>query len=227
MDNLHFPGYKNPYSIELLYSKMYNEIFARAVIKTVGTLLLVAAFSMSFYFQSREAMAQTPEQSNNSSNSINFLNYENSIFGIKILYPSNWDKQQNTSRFSSSNDVNLVTFSPPFKNTSDIVGKLVVQVDNISDVKPITLAEYANDTVSDLRQDFKVIESNATLAGNPAYKVVYSGIEANVDLQAMMVMTIKGDRAYIVSYTAEPEKYSYYLPTIQKMIDSFEILKRK
>jgi hypothetical protein len=205
---------------------MYNKIFSPAVIITIGTLSLIAAFSMSFYVQSREAMAQTADQSKNSSNSINFLTYENLIFGIKILYPANWDKQENTS---SSNDnstlIDVVAFSTPFKNNSDIVGKLIVQVDNISDIQPITLAKYANDTVSDLRQDFKVSQSNATLAGNPAYKFVYTGLEASVDLKAMMVLTIKGDRAYIISYTAEPEKYSYYLPTVQKMIDSFEILK--
>jgi eukaryotic-like serine/threonine-protein kinase len=205
---------------------MYKKIFSPVVIITIGTLSLVATFSTSFYVQSREAMAQTPEQSKSNSNSINFLTYENPIFGIKILYPANWDKQENTS---SSNDnstlIDVVAFSPPFKNSSDIVGKLIVQVDNVSDIKPLTLAKYANDTVGDLRQDFRVSESNATLAGNPAYKIIYTGLEANVDLQAMMVLTIKGDRAYIISYTAEPEKYSYYLPTVQKMIDSFEILK--
>jgi len=205
---------------------MCNKILSPAVVMTIGTLSLAAAFSMSFHVQSREAMAQNPEQSKNSSNFNNFLTYENPIFGIKILYPANWDKQENTS---SSNDnstlIDLVAFSPPFKNNSDIVGKLIVQVDNISDIKPITLATYANDTVSDLRQDFRVSESNATLAGNPAYKIVYTGLEASIDLKAMMVMTIKGDRAYIISYTAEPEKYSYYLPTVQKVIDSFEILK--
>lgn len=205
---------------------MNKKIFFPAVLITIGTLSLAAAFSMSFHVQSREVMAQNPEQSKNSSNSNNFLTYENPIFGIKILYPANWDKQENTS---SSNDnstlIDLVAFSPPFKNNSDIVGKLIVQVDNISDIKPITLERYANDTVSDLRQDFKVSESNATLAGSPAYKVEYTGLEANVDLKAMMVMALKGDRAYIISYTAEPEKYSYYLPTVQKMIDSFEILK--
>ncbi|MGB6671547.1 MAG: PsbP-related protein [Candidatus Nitrosopolaris sp.] len=205
---------------------MYNKIFSPAVIITIGTLSLATVLSMSFHVQSREVMAQNPEQSKNDSNSNNFLTYENPIFGIKILYPANWDKQENTS---SSNDnstlIDLVAFSPPFKNNSDIVGKLIVQVDNISDIKPITLANYANDTVSDLRQDFRVSESNATLAGNPAYKIVYTGLEASIDLKAMMVMTIKGDRAYIISYTAEPEKYSYYLPTVQKMLDSFEILK--
>ena len=205
---------------------MYNKIFSPAVIITIGALSLVPAFSMLFHVQSRESMAQTAEHSKNSSNSINFSTYENPIFGIKILYPANWDKQENSS---SSNDnstlIDLVAFSPPFKNNSDIVGKLIVQVDNISNIKPITLANYANNTISDLRQDFRVSESNATLAGNPAYKIVYTGLEASIDLKAMMVMTIKGDRAYIISYTAEPEKYSYYLPTVQKMIDSFEILK--
>ena len=200
--------------------------FSPAVLITIGTLSLAAAFNMSFHIPSREVMAQNPEQSKNSSNSNTFLTYENPIFGIKILYPANWDKQENTS---SSNDnstlIDLVAFSPPFKNNSDIVGKLIVQVDNISDIKPITLERYANDTVGDLRQDFKVSESNATLAGSPAYKVEYTGLEANVDLKAMMVMALRGDRAYIISYTAEPEKYSYYLPTVQKMIDSFEILK--
>ena len=205
---------------------MYNKIFSPAVIITIGALSLVPAFSMLFHVQSREAMAQTPEQNKHSSNSINFSTYENPIFGVRILYPAYWDKQENSSSSKDNSTLtDLVAFSPPFKNNSDIVGKLIVQVDNISDIKPITLANYANDTVNDLKQDFRVSESDATLAGNPAYKIVYTGLEASIDLKAMMVMTIKGDRAYIISYTAEPEKYSYYLPTVQKMIDSFEILK--
>ena len=43
--------------------------------------------------------------------------------------------------------------------------------------------------------------------------------------KAMQVWTLKGDKAYLITYKAEPEKYSKYLPTIQKMIDSFEIIK--
>ena len=125
-------------------SKMYNKIFSPAVIITIGALSLVVAFSMSFYVHSREAVAQTPEQSKNSSNPINFLAYENPIFGIKILYPANWDKQQNAS--SSNNNstlIDLVAFSLESKNNSDM-----------TDIKPITLSEYTNGTVSHLIQDF-------------------------------------------------------------------------
>lgn len=190
----------------------------------IDFLYLVACPSMLFY-GIQQAMAQTSEQSKNSSN---FLTYQNPSLGIKILYPTTWKTQENTnSSDKNSTLVDVVTFSPPYKNknSSDIIAKLDVKVDNISNIKPTTLAKYANDTISDLRQDFRVAESNATLAGNPAHKIVYTGLEANVDLQAMLVITIKGDRGYIIGYTAEPEWYSYYLPTIQKMIDSFEILK--
>lgn len=202
-----------------MYCKIFSLVF---VIIIIDSLSLVAAPSISFYFQPKEAMAQTAGQSN----STKFLTYESPIFGIKILYPTNWDKQENASSSSTNSTLNdIVTFSPPLKNSSDIIGKLAVKVDDISDIKPTTLAIYADAIVSDLKQDFRVTESNATLAGNPAYKVVYSGLEESVDLQAMLVMALKEDKVYIISYTAEPEKYSYYLPTVQKMIDSFEILK--
>ncbi len=202
---------------------MYNKICSPVLLLImIDSLYLVAAPTMSFYIQPKEAIAQTPEQSKNSSN---FSTYENPIFGIKILYPSNWDKQENSSSSNNSTLYDIVTFSPPLKNSSNIIGKLAVKVDNISDIKPTTLADYADAIISDLKQDFRVTESNTTLAGNPAYKILYTGLEESVDLQAMLVMAIKGDRAYIISYTAEPENFSYYLPTVQKMIDSFEILK--
>jgi len=102
---------------------------------------------------------------------------------------------------------------------------LDLKVDNISDIKPITLAQYANDTINDIRQDFKIIEldTNSSLGGNPAFKLVYTGIEEGVNLQAMLILTIKGDKAYIISYIAEPTKFSFYLPTLQNMINSFQI----
>jgi hypothetical protein len=121
---------------------------------------LFAAPCLSFYFQSKEAMAQTIEQSKNSNDSINFSTYENPIFRIKFQYPTNWDKQDNTSSsVKNITLIDLVAFSLESKNNSDM-----------TDIKPITLPEYANGTVSDLRQDFRVAESTTTLAELPAYK---------------------------------------------------------
>ena len=40
----------------------------------------------------------------------------------------------------------------------------------------------------------------------------------------MQVWTIKGDKAYHITYAANADRYSDYLPSIQKMIGSFEIV---
>ena len=53
--------------------------------------------------------------------------------------------------------------------------------------------------------------------GNAAHKIVYMYREGKDD-----TMMIKGDEGYIISYFSEPGKYWYYLPTIQKAIDSFQ-----
>jgi len=37
------------------------------------------------------------------------------------------------------------------------------------------------------------------------------------------VWTIKDNKAYVITYTAETSQYSDYLKTAQKMINSFEI----
>jgi eukaryotic-like serine/threonine-protein kinase len=40
--------------------------------------------------------------------------------------------------------------------------------------------------------------------------------------KAMQIWTLRGDKAYLITYKAEPGKYSRYLPIIQKMVDSFQ-----
>lgn len=39
----------------------------------------------------------------------------------------------------------------------------------------------------------------------------------------MVILTIKDDSAYVIGYVAESSKYAYYLPVIQKMINSLEL----
>ena len=60
----------------------------------------------------------------------NFLPYENSTYGIKVQYPSSWDKQENGTRQDTETD--LVTFYPPSTNSN---ASLDISIDNISDEK--------------------------------------------------------------------------------------------
>jgi hypothetical protein len=100
----------------------------------------------------------------------------------------------------------------------------------------VTLNKYINDSLSFYREpltenfnltDFKVIELNVntTLWNNTAHKLLYSTYseEYNNDLRVMEIWTLNGDRAFLIRYIAEAQKYDLYLPTIQKMIDSLDI----
>jgi len=200
---------------------MYNKILPTALIMIlVDSLSWVATSYMLYYVLPHEAIAHAD----------NMLTYENSTYGIRMQYPSNWQKEENLHGGSDNNSmlVDVVKFISPTKNASDTSSESFdLKIDNISDIKPITLAKYANNSIEDLRKDFDVIklDRNASLSNNPAYKLVYTGVEEGVNLQAMLILTIKDDKAYIISYNAEPTKFSYYLPTLQKMIDSFQITK--
>ena len=207
--------------------KMNMKFFSPALTMMIVICSTTVLTSNMLLYQPKEATAT--EQNKSSDNPTNFLTYQNPIVGLKIQYPFNWDKQENISSSDKNSTLtDLVRFISPFKNSSDTVAeRFDIKVDNISNIQPTTLADYANDTITNLGHDFKVIvsDTNATLSGFPAYKFVYTGIGENVDLQAMLLLTIKGDRAFIISYTAEPTIFSYYLPTILKMVNSFEFTK--
>jgi hypothetical protein len=92
------------------------------------------------------------------------------------------------------------------------------------------LEEHMHEQIDHLRQllrDFNIIETNTiTLeAGNNAYKVVYTFTLEQINYKKMDIWTLQDDKVYIINYLAETRKYSSYLPTIQKMVDSFEIIK--
>ena len=82
------------------------------------------------------------------------------------------------------------------------------------------------DTVQNAK-NFTLLESgtSVTLAGNPAYKLVYSeSIEGN-PVKAIQVGTIIRDKAYYIEYSEEPEQYSNNIRIAQDVINSFNLTK--
>jgi hypothetical protein len=156
----------------------------------------------------------------------NLLTYQNSTFGIKIQYPSNWEKQENGTRQDTQTDI--VTFLSPVINSR---ANLDVSIDDISGEKGISLTQYANQNIADLNQslpDAKLIASNTNnvvIAGLPAYRMVYTSADGSTILKTMEIGAMKGDKVYILTYEAAMQEYAKYLPLIQRMIHSFQITK--
>jgi hypothetical protein len=149
-----------------------------------------------------------------------FLTYEDIATGISIQFPSNWEKSVNLDNF--------VTFrAPPETDTRVYPAALGLKIQDLSS-QNVSLQEVTKVQMSDLKaasQDLKVSESTSTtLAGKPAHKVVFSATDNNqVERKAMQLWTVIDDKAILITYKAQPDKYSNYLPTVEKMITSLRV----
>ena len=155
----------------------------------------------------------------------NFLAYKNNATGIEIQYPSDWMKiEQGKSPFVIPPDV--IVLQPPNNGSSNTIpATFRVAVQNVN----TTLDNFTNRTIASLMENTpgaKIIESNkTTLAGNPAHKVLGMFKQENKDINVIDEWTIKSEKLYRITFYSEQGSYSKYLPTTQKMIDSFAILK--
>ncbi|MFL6315970.1 MAG: PsbP-related protein, partial [Nitrososphaeraceae archaeon] len=189
-------------------------------------------FSILLLASVQIALAQNPVQQKSAVNSNNnFITYENPTYGIRIRYPGDWQKTEhlNANRF-------WVDFMSPFKknNPNAFPVTLSLSVEGLNHTITTTTNEYVNGILNNAKQslpDFQIIESNpdANMTGISAYKIVYSFLSqdpaAQVHFQSMNIWSVKDKKVYAISYTQAKSLYAAYLPTVQKMIDSFEIIK--
>jgi hypothetical protein len=158
-----------------------------------------------------------------------FQNYQNPTLGISIRHPSDWRIDE-----IRPNAINLY------------IQKGIVYVSISSDEldSPMSsatsadlnaqLVEYVSSQIDDRREnkeDFTLMESGpVTITGNsPAHKALYTFIKGEEETnpgetnKVYRIWTIVGDKAYTIAYVSEPNQYDQFLPTFQRMVDSFSI----
>ena len=174
--------------------------------------------------QASPFMEMTPAAATTTTGGNNFLTYSDPILGIKIDYPSGWTQELQGG--------GLVTFIASLESDSNTYPAAVgIKVQNLVSPKNISLNQITETQIKNLKQshpDFKLMESTESmLAGsNMAHKIVFTATDDREhQRKAMQIWTLKGSKAFLITYKAEPEKYSKYLPTVHKMIDSFQIIK--
>jgi hypothetical protein len=186
------------------------------VIATAALIICVSAAGCT-----SNVANQTPNVANQSSTPAsqtasaggNMATYSSGNF--TILYPTGWVNATNKARTLDTFSVTCTTKNNTF----------VGAVESNASV-PIDLSRLTTSHVADLRNrsGVTVIEaSNTTLAGSPAYKVVYTATASGVTQKTMEIATVKGSNEYIITYRASPDYYDAYAATAQKMIDSFQI----
>ncbi|MHA1292278.1 MAG: PsbP-related protein [Promethearchaeota archaeon] len=150
-----------------------------------------------------------------------YLLYENVIERIRIKYPKDWailEGQYGT----------VVVFIAPKEGPNDLYQENLnigtrklrnqIKIENITEVNLIDLKNNI--------KKFKLIEatSNVRLSDSNAHQIVYEGRHEKYKLKWMQIWTIRDNKLYTLTYTAEKKKYYDFLETILKMIQSFYII---
>jgi hypothetical protein len=148
-----------------------------------------------------------------------FLTYENnSTLGIKIKYPSSWERLE-------YDDEGVLFLSPSESNSDKFLESFSIKVTPSNNMSLSELAKQSIDNYGQQYIHFQLIGSKAiTINGKSVYLLKYTFTDKLFGKgMAMDIGTTNGHKAYVLSYFAEPAKFSNYLPTIKRMIESFGI----
>jgi hypothetical protein len=171
----------------------------------------------------------------NSSSTPNFTNYDNPYLGIKVKYPSNW-----LIAAHFINNVFIIQFVSPKENSTDqFADNINIAIHNIPPRTSLVQYSKAIDNML-IARHLNINESQSknnnsalTLAGMPAFERLFTVSQHVLDknlkivplnLKILQLYTIKGNKGYIVTYTAQASRFLTYLPDVQKLIDSFNII---
>lgn len=155
------------------------------------------------------------EGNNDTSSQNEFITYENSTQGIKIDYPKWWTPIIQYG----------IAFLSPKENDSDTFREgLVVAKNSLVNESIDKLADRVLRFYNLSLVDFQLIQSKVVkFHGNPAQSLIYTfSIPGNGTLKAMDFGTTENNRILVFRYTAQESKFDSYLPTIERMIDSFK-----
>jgi len=87
------------------------------------------------------------------------------------------------------------------------------------------LSESTIEEIIDL-YNFSIVEldTNSSLGGRPAFRYIFSYLEDDIKQTHLQNGTIISGKLYYIYSSAPEQKFSQYLPIIEKMIDSVEIV---
>jgi serine/threonine-protein kinase len=145
-----------------------------------------------------------------------FLTYDDLITGFSMKYPQDWDRAQHLDK--------SVTFHAPRESNSDInpadLGIMVIQVGSNTTLASITQTQL--DTLKKLYPDFQIQESvESVFLGHPAHMIIFTATDNTETMRKAMQIWFKEDtKAYLVTYKSDNERFSKYLPIIDRMLNT-------
>ena len=148
-----------------------------------------------------------------------FLSYDDIISGFSIKYPSNWQLEQHIDK--------SVTFIAPRESNLDSfpAGLGIMSKKISSNLSMVAITQKQLSTLKSLYPDIRILESiDTTFLGHPAHKLTFTATDNTQTLRKAMQLWFKADtRTYLITYKASDEKFSNFLPIVERMLNSFYV----
>jgi hypothetical protein len=166
-----------------------------------------------------------------------FLTYSNHRYKIRINYQYDWIIDGN-SYPTGAGGVVITSFYLPDANVTGLPF-FRIGVDNLtkefSGVPSVSIDQFLNRSLQHKNSTgfpgFKLIKSDTNtsiLAGNRAYTLIWTYVHPKYGIRkSIEIATIIGNKGYFVDYTVADAKFNNYLPIVEKMINSFGLIKLK
>ncbi len=151
-----------------------------------------------------------------------FLTYDDIITGFSIKYPPDWERAQHLDK--------SVTFLAPRESNSDTnpagLGIMVIEVESNKTLASITQNQL--NKLKNLYPDIQILESMETIfLGHPSHMIIFTATDSTQSMRKAMQIWFKEDnKAFLMTYKSDNQRYSKYLPTIDKMLNSFYTYKK-
>ena len=151
-----------------------------------------------------------------------FLTYDDIITGFSIKYPPDWERAQHLDK--------SVTFLAPRESNSDTnpagLGIMVIEVESNKSLASITQNQL--NILKNLYPDIQILESMETIfLGHPSHMIIFTATDNTQSMRKAMQIWFKEDnKAFLMTYKSDNQRYSKYLPTIDKMLNSFYTYKK-
>ena len=151
-----------------------------------------------------------------------FLTYDDIITGFSIKYPPDWERAQHLDK--------SVTFLAPRESNSDTnpagLGIMVIEVESNKTLASITQNQL--NKLKNLYPDIQILESMETIfLGHPSHMIIFTATDNTQSMRKAMQIWFKEDnKAFLMTYKSDTQRYSKYLPTIDKMLNSFYTYKK-
>ncbi|MEL6496207.1 MAG: serine/threonine-protein kinase [Cyanobacteria bacterium J06623_7] len=140
---------------------------------------------------------------------------------VRLKYPADWSKQERDG-FSNTS----VILTSPKESTGDrFQERIAVIVEESS--RPISLSEYTNQAliqINSLNNTMISPPKPTVLDSSDGKFVIYEGLDKGIPVKRQEVWTVNYKQVYTIIYTAEPDKFKRFLPQVEQIVESIEIL---